>query len=517
MIVQLLEYWRGFLKKHLAACIFILFALQPLMDILSFWLEHLGITTAPSLLLRMLVLVLTAAAGYLVSGRRKYYWYLAAVCTVFFILHAMSCLVVGYVSPVADLTNYVRVIQIPLYTICFISFLRADTRAFRWMNAAFLIVFSIITAVVIISVVTGTNPHTYAASQIGIIGWFSTTNSQASIISMIIPIVMCMAYRAKQPWVLAIVTALSCAQLYFIGTRLAYMAIFAATIGVIFVTAVCGYANKAKYIILAAGAVICLVFIKQSPMHQQQLTYSQTMGEKQSVLTAMSEQREIELDDELLGSGSGNMEDEEGSGQKVRKKTNLHLIRELNQIYVYYCSDMVQRFGIEKVIQECNYATKVSEMTGMRRTKIYFCSLLMDELPFTTKLFGIERGQMEFKGENYDVENDFHGIYFLYGAVGFILFLGFLAYFFGLIIWALVKDIRKYFTLDAGVYGISLLLAMINAYNTAGILRRPNASFYLSAILAVIYYLVKIKKYPPSKPAKKLQMPIHFGKKKKSV
>ena len=35
----------------------------------------------------------------------------------------------------------------------------------------------------------------------------------------------------------------------------------------------------------------------------------------------------------------------------------------------------------------------------------------------------------------------------------------------------------------------------MNAYFTAGVLRRPNSSFYLSVVLAVIFYLVCIKKY----------------------
>lgn len=37
---------------------------------------------------------------------------------------------------------------------------------------------------------------------------------------------------------------------------------------------------------------------------------------------------------------------------------------------------------------------------------------------------------------------------------------------------------------------------MAHVYNTAGVLRRPNASIYLSAILAGIYYLVRIRRYP---------------------
>ena len=75
------------------------------------------------------------------------------------------------------------------------------------------------------------------------------------------------------------------------------------------------------------------------------------------------------------------------------------------------------------------------------------------------------------------------------------LMIGFLAYFVYLILWALKKDAKKYFSPAAGAFGISLCIAVVNAYFTAGVLRRPNSSFYLSVILAVIFYLVCIKKY----------------------
>lgn len=506
MAFQLLERSRTFLKQHLAACIFLLFALQPVMDIISFWLDKLGVSTVPTLLLRMLVLAVTALAGYSVSHRRKYYWYLAAVCGAFFVLHAIAGAVAGYESLFADFTNYIRVIQIPLFTLCFISFLRADKRAFRWMNLAFYLSFALITASVILSVVTHTNPYTYTDTQTGVLGWFSTTNSQASIVSMMTPILLCMAYRAKRPWVLAIVAVLACGQLYFLGTRLAYMAIFASTFGMIFVTAICGKVNKVKYAILVVTAVVCLAFVKQSPMYEHQMSYGETMQDKQSVLNTMSAQRGVSVTKE---------EAEEELGED---DGDIKLMRQINQIYVYYRSDLVQRFGLEKVVRECNFTTNILEFTGARKSKIMFCSMLMDELPFTSRLFGIERDKMVYKGESYDVENDFHGIYFLYGAVGLVLFLAFLAYFLGLIVWALIKDIRKYFTIEAGAYGISLLLALLNAYNTAGILRRPNASFYLSVILAVVYYLVRIKKYSKAErmplPRIPLQLRRMFRKKK---
>ena len=38
-------------------------------------------------------------------------------------------------------------------------------------------------------------------------------------------------------------------------------------------------------------------------------------------------------------------------------------------------------------------------------------------------------------------------------------------------------------------------MALLHAYATAGLLRRPNASFYFAAVLAVIFYLVRLRRY----------------------
>jgi len=225
------------------------------MDICSFWLDKLGMSTTPTLLLRMLVFALTALIGFCLSDKKRYYWGLAAICAVFFVCHAVSCMRAGYISPFADLTNYIRVIQIPIFALCLITFLRADTQSYHWVGVGFAVSFAIISAVVLLSVVTGTNPYTYVDDQMGILGWFSTTNSQASIVSMMTPILICMAYKSKRTWLFAATTVLACAQLYFLGTRLAYMAIFVSIFGTIFVAALCGEVKKLRY---AAACRRCL-------------------------------------------------------------------------------------------------------------------------------------------------------------------------------------------------------------------------------------------------------------------
>ena len=120
----------------------------------------------------------------------------------------------------------------------------------------------------------------------------------------------------------------------------------------------------------------------------------------------------------------------------------------------------------------------------------------MEHSPTSARLFGVELDRFTVNGNIYDVENDLHGIYFLYGYAGLAAMLAFLGYFLLLIVRALVRDAKKYFTWDAAAWGIALCMCFAHVYNTAGVLRRPNASIYLSVVLAAVYYLVKIKTYP---------------------
>ena len=166
----------------------------------------------------------------------------------------------------------------------------------------------------------------------------------------------------------------------------------------------------------------------------------------------------------------------------------------LEMIYNFYAKELCNRFGTERVMERYHYTRDIPTITATRMVKINFCEMLMEELPGLSRWFGIELSRMTYNGFNYDAENDFHGIYFLYGSVGLTMMIAFLAYFVYLIIRALLRDFKRVFTLEAGAFGMAFLLAIVYAYHTAGLLRRPNASFYLSVILAYIYYLVQLRR-----------------------
>ena len=93
----------------------------------------------------------------------------------------------------------------------------------------------------------------------------------------------------------------------------------------------------------------------------------------------------------------------------------------------------------------------------------------------------------------YDLENDFPAIYYMGGYVGFAFYIAFLAYFALLIIVGLITRFKKLFTLESGMVGVTFVLMLGIAQYAGYVLRRPNASIYLSVILAYIYWLTAVR------------------------
>ena len=56
-----------------------LFLIQPVMDVLSYWLQEWGVSNLPTLLLRFGVLGLTMLFGFILSERKRVYYIAAAV------------------------------------------------------------------------------------------------------------------------------------------------------------------------------------------------------------------------------------------------------------------------------------------------------------------------------------------------------------------------------------------------------------------------------------------------------
>ncbi len=491
---------RDRLTDKLPLVTMVLFVIQPLMDVLSFWLQKWGASNAPTLALRLLVLVAAVAAGFLLEPKKRIYCLAAAVCLVVGLGHVLACAQAGYQNVLADLSNYVRVLQLPLMTLVLMTFLRVNGRCYPAMKKALAIDLTIILAVQVLAVVTGTEPRTYFDGT-GFLGWFSNANTQSAIVSMIAPVAAVWSYGKKgfRSIVFWVLFGGACLSMYLMGPRLTYVGLLALCFGLGASVLLIRLKDwKRAAVFLLAGALFIGLF-PLSPMMRHRKIHSDHMDEKNDWIGSDMQGPPVSFDrptEEDPMEGEPLLVFDEPLELTEEQKAR---IEELAPIYRHYMSDFVAIFGVERTIHLYNYTDDIRIMSATREKKLMFADILMEMSPASARLFGVELSRFTINGNTYDVENDFHGIYYLYGAVGLAALALFLAWFLWRIVRALVCDFRRYFTLEAAGWGIALVMALGHALFTAGVLRRPSASFYLAAVLAAVYHLTDMKRTPQIK------------------
>lgn len=466
------------LQTGLSACLptfmLILCIIQPLLDAASFWLERLGLSNWPTTALRFAMLAMVVLVGFVLSERKRYYLILAAILAALTAGHILACAQWGYGAPFADLANTLRIYQLPMMTLSFITIVRAEPRCIESVKKGFLICLMLCAGIELLSVLTQTNPYTYRDQKtVGVCGWFYFANSQSAILTMLVPVSLCYVLeKTKKSMAFAAVSVVGFGVLYFFATRLA----FAALVGVGFGLVIClvlwrkQMPIKKPIIILLVCTTLALAAVPLSPMVKNDTLVARNKILKQQDIDAMV------------------AADEQAAVEAGLEGEALALAR-LASAYGKYLAGPSGHFGMERTAARYGYSTDAGDIADVRRARLNFCDMLLEDQPGLSFWFGMEREDMSHDDITYDVENDFHGIFYLCGAVGLALTVLFLGWFIVRIIRALVCDFKTVFTLEAVGCGMALLCCLVHAYCTAGVLRRPNVTFYLAVLLAVSYGL----------------------------
>lgn len=457
------------ISAKLPVIVTVLTVIQPLLDVISYFVVKLGFGNSLTLALRLFLLVVIFTLGYITANSKVPYYVLSAILLCLTVCHCAVCFVYGYVSPMSDIANLVRIYSLPIVTLSFISFFLRDRAALRAFKKAVMMCLFIIAAVEAASVVTGTNPFTYANKSIGIIGWFSNTNSQSAILSMTVPVAVAYTLERllqKRTAVRAVtligVTLLGGTMLYLFATRLAYasllgtVAVFTAACLIIGRKHKINMTKTAAFFALCAVLTLCLFGV--SPMVKNQ-----------TLVAENAEKKQLHIDSLVA--------DSNGEG-----------VEALREAYEYYLPGLTHRFGLERTAELYDCSTDVYDIADVRRMKISYCELLVEDRPLS-RIFGLSLSDLYYNGTAHDVENDFHGIYYLTGIVGLLLMLSFFAVFIVRAVRVLSADFRHHFTAEAVGFYCALICGTVHAYFTASVLRRPSASFYLAVILAAIYVI----------------------------
>ena len=474
--------------------LFALLIIQPILDVISYWANEWQFTAATTLA-RFGMFALVLLYGFIISDKKWTYLAMGGVMLVYWVLHMAACIKssTGYVSLVSDANNFLRTVHLPLFTLVFITMFKKSDKVPVYVQKAFCINMVIMMHSLLISYLTGTQIYTYTTT--GLMGWASVHNSQSAILAFIIPLMLLYAYNKKSK-TMYYVTAVGCfANLFFVGTKVDYYSIFIIALAMMALLIIAGERNLFYYTVLFLAALLCALCYNQSIAFDIKITHSESMEMKQDYLEEAVEQEpgEEPLPDHI------SWEIYDGLDPKTQY--------EIRQIYDLYLGPVVDRYGFERVFERYEFSLVVDELTEGRPRKVHFADMAFEDSSTFTKLFGYEyctllydythpdrnTGEIVTTHHIFDLENDFPAVFYYSGYVGFAIYLLFIAYFVWLIFVAVVTRFKKCVNLENGLLAVTFALMIGTSQFSGNVLRRPNASIYMSVILAYIYYVTVIK------------------------
>lgn len=472
---------QGF-EKQIPIFIICFCVLQPLLDVLAFWRTTLGFSAIVLTLLRALTFLGLTALGFFVSRRKRRYILLAAAALLYLAGHILAASSMGYQNPVADLTDQLRVLVLPFATAAMMSFLDRSDKAFRALETGLVLSLGVIALTVLLSVATGTDPHSYLGKQIGTLGWFLWPNSQSAILSMLTPLALAWCCERFTGRVFPVVlTSLECFGLLFLlGTRLSFVSIPVIGIGLAVCMWLADKAARRQALTIFLAALLFTALWPISPVREAQ---------KRTAVNAVVKQQRIDAAVEACG-----------EDPKAGRTENAEA---LAAAYRYCLQGTVDRFGLDRTAKAYDYSLDQATIFDGRRKKLVFNRLLMEDSNGLSHWFGLEISRMYQHTQLYDFyadswtdgteafapENDLHGVYYtggwvlLAGILGWILWYGLRA------LRALIRGGRRVFSVPFAAFCASYGFFLIYAYATNSVLRQTRNIFCVSAVLAGLWYL----------------------------
>lgn len=476
---------KGRLGDYSAEIMAAILIIQPFLDALSYFMQKTGMTVFTTGL-RMVLLVVVSVYGFIITDRKKSYALIYTVMAAFWIIHAANCFRMGYQSIMLDIGEYFKLIQMPLWTMSFISMFQK--REGLNFNAVGLLAlnFLLILAIIGLSYLTGTASYTYdypdRGIQIGVLGWFGVANTQSAIVSVLTAPLLLWAYRKEKLWLFCLSSVVGFGLLYFTGTRFAYFS--GLIIAAVFIVLIFISQENHQY---CAPLLICIVLFLclqgYSPMTERRQMASDTHAVYQERTDAiMGEDKDfVPVKNETIPDAT----------MKKMERVYSEVYGVMGDLGNTLLGDLIERFGLDAVMRKYDYTLDANVLYDVRVKRLNYCSLLMESKDVMTKLFGFEYAETYYGDNNiYDPENDFPALIYYYGYVGTALYAVFILYFVFIALRALIQDFHGFFSIEMGVAALMAVLVLGAAQFSGQVLRKPSIEVYLSFALALIYSFV---------------------------
>jgi len=510
------------LTRRLPQLVFALIVMQPLLDVLSFFLGEWGSNTI-STLLRFALMAAVALLGFIVSDKKVQYFIFYAITGVFWLLHMANCFRLGYQSVVEDAANFLRIISFLVFTLALITFFRQGKDVRKAVLLAFGVNFVLFWVFTVLPWALGQPQYTYSKLFVGIMGWFSIPNAQSTIMVLTAPFAIYWAYCSKKyPFFIAM-SILCFGIMYATGTKLTFYSIFIIAGAYIFLFVLQLGRQGLRYVLpMAAVVLLVFAFRHQSPMdlRERMSAYSRNLNDQQ-----------VERTLESASADKDAIKKAQTQKQAKKKKQPEATMEEIHRglFYVYtdkeprdnvtpygeILENMNERFGLYRVMEAYGYSTTSSMLSDLRLMKSLFSQMVWEEKDLVTHFVGYEYNEVIVDGTIYDLENDFPAIYYFFGYSGFALYMLVILYIVFVILRAFTVDmchtlksqlatesrlyrrvctgvwkgLQRFLTIEMGAAGMSFLLAIIAAQVSGYVLRRPNVTIYFAVSTAYLYHL----------------------------
>ena len=467
------------IKSYLAEnWLCLLIAAQPLLDALAYWTRG-GDATVAGYIRLVIMLVLPLHLLFTLKKKRNFILLMFLVglaCA----LHVFNGFRTGMISLAFDVSYMAKIAQAPVLAVCFCYYIKDEkmkTQAFKGIIAAAVI--NLIT--IAVAFFTGTWNSTYGAG-IGLSGWVIDDNRCANsiiFVSLSTFAVYVASVSEKKLFNIGL-PALVWFMLIANGTKACYLALFALLLGyAVFMLVrriVTGERIKKAFLItLVVLFVLAIVVYPISPRAIVDESLQNARNERQD---------ELVLKLAELGYDAYSMSFEE--------KFNNPEVRAIFEDYYYrmigyVIPDLFDRFGMERVLIHYGMSVDAEMIIDTRVMKRAYAALIWAENDGITHLFGIQPADVCLGG-SYDLENDYHALYYYTGYVGFAMYLVYIAVFAALIIRKLFRDFKGSFTMFNCCLLLCFALQLGLAHFSGSVLRRPNVSIYFAVVQALLYY-----------------------------
>ena len=276
----MLKKLKGALESRLGGIVLAIVAVQPALDVFSYFLGEMGSNTV-STLLRFGMLAAVALLGFLLSDAKRFYFILYAAAGLFWLAHMLNCFRIGYQSLFSDANNMLRTLNFPIFALTFITILTKRPELRRHFYTGVAIAFGEILLFTALPWLTGHPVYTYKPPiQLGVLGWFATPSAQSAILVLTVPFFLYWGYAVRKYWAYLASLVLSVGILFVTGTKLDFFSIFIILGAYIFLFLLQMGKQSLKYVLPAVALLAAVTaFRSQSPMaaRDRMTAYSQSL------------------------------------------------------------------------------------------------------------------------------------------------------------------------------------------------------------------------------------------------